>query len=106
MRVALHHGASSSRYKRQAQGMISLRSAIGQNPGSLSSVRLRGQLLCPLIWGGRGTQVDPLYIEGDVEQQSVLADGRAQPGIGAFASLVTGHVEPGRTPEAVGRHGL
>jgi hypothetical protein len=39
---------------------------------------------------------------GDVDQQRVVADRVAQPGIGSLAALVPGNVEPPRPAKAVG----
>ena len=67
---------------------------------------LGGELLGALERRRLGPEVDPVDVLRDVEHQRVLADRRDQPGVGARAGLVAGHVEARRAAEAVGDDGV
>ena len=101
VRVALEHHRLPGGHERQTQRMVALGRAVGQEPRSLRAIGLRGEQLGALVRRRRRARVDALDVLRDVEQQSVVADRRAQTGIRALSALVAGHVEAGRAAEAV-----
>ena len=101
VRVALQHHPRPWRRQRQTQRMVSLRRPVGQEPAALGPVGVCGEPLGALVRRRRGPSVDPLDVLRHVEQQCLVTERRRQSRIGAFASLVAGHVESRRAAKAV-----
>ena len=102
VRVALHHDRCPRRREREAERVIALRGAVGQEPRLPGAVGVCRQLLRLLVGRRGGADVDPLRVLRHVEQQRTLADRPAQARVGAGAALVAGDVEAGGAAEAVG----
>ena len=104
VRVALHDQRRAERGEREAERVVALAGAVGEEPRARRAVRLGRELLGALERRRLRPEVDPVDVLRDVEHQRVLADRRAQPGVGARARLVAGHVEARGAAEAVGHH--
>ena len=86
VRVALHDDGRAQRREREAERVVALRGAVGQEPRARRPVGLGGELLGALEGRRLGPEVDAVDVLRDVEHQRVLADRRAQPGVGARAA--------------------
>jgi hypothetical protein len=102
VRVALHDERRPQRRQREAQRVVALRGAVGEEPRARGAVRLGGELLGALERRRLGPEVDAVDVLRHVEHQRVVADRAAQAGVGPLARLVPGHVEARRAAEAVG----
>ena len=106
VRVALDDDGRPERRQREAERVVALGGAVGQEPRARRAVGLGGELLGALERRRLGPEVDAVDVLRDVEHQRVLADRRDQPGVGARAGLVAGDVEARRAAEAVGDDGV
>ena len=102
VRVALHHHLRAQRGDGQAQRVVALCRAVGQQPGLPCAVSLRGEQL-GLVEGRRVVaEIDALDVLRDVQRERVRAQRGAQRRIDAGARLVPGDVEARRPTKAVG----
>ena len=83
----------AERRQREAQRVVALRRAVGEEPRARGAVGLGRELLGALVRRRRGAEVDALDVLRDVERERAVADREAQPGVGARAALVAGDVE-------------
>ena len=90
------------RREREAERVVALGRAVGQEPRARRAVGLGGELLGALVRRRLGPEVDALDVLRDVEQQRVLADRERSPGSAPAPRLVAGDVEARRAAEAVG----
>ena len=95
VRVALHDDVGAQRREREAQRVVALRRAVGQEPRARGAVGLGGEALGPLVGSGRRAEVDAPDVLRDVERERA-AEAAAHGRVGAQAALVAGHVEARR----------
>ena len=74
--VALDDHLVADAGQRQADGVVALRRAVGQEPGALRAPGVGGQLARLLDRRRAGADVDPGHDQGDVQLQRALAPGR------------------------------
>ena len=74
MRIALHDDPRPGRREREAERVVALGRAVGQEPRAPGAVRLRGERLGAREGRRRRTGIDPDGVERDVEQQRVLPE--------------------------------
>ena len=106
VRVALGDDARAERREREAQRVVALRRAVGQEPRARGAVRLGGEALGLLVGRRRRPEVDAPDVLRDVEPQRAVAEAEAQARVGALAALVAGHVEAPGTAGPVADHGV
>ena len=106
VRVALGDDVRAERRERQAQRVVALRRAVGQEPRARGAVGLGGEALGPLVGRRRRPEVDAVDVLRDVEPQRAVAEAEAQAGVGALAALVAGDVEAPGTAGPVADHGV
>ena len=96
VRVALRDDPRAERREREAQRVVALRRAVGQEPRARGAVGLGREALGLLVGRRRRPEVDAPDVLRDVEPQRAVAEAEAQPGVGAGAALVTRDVEAAR----------
>ena len=99
VRVALDQHARAGARERQAQRVVALGRAVGQKPAVLGPVGLGRETLGALIRRRRGTEVDPLDVLRDIEQQRAGPSALRSPGSAPPPPLWPGtwkRVEPRR----------
>ena len=94
--VALDDDVGAAVRQRETRREVPLRGAVDQEPRAPGPPGLRRELLG--LFEGRRVRphVDPVCERRDVHPQRLLADGFDEPWVGALATLVPRHVEPGR----------
>ena len=90
VRVALGHDPRAERRQRQAQRVVALRRAVGQEPRARGAVGLGGQALGLLVGRRRRPEVDAPDVLRDVEPQRAVAEAEAQPGSAPWPPLWPG----------------
>ena len=83
VRVALDDHRRAERRERQAQRVVALRGAVGEEPGLRGAVGGGGELLGAVVRRRLRPEVDALDVLRDVELQRGSADRVAQAGVGA-----------------------
>ena len=106
VRVALHDDGRAERGEREAERVVALRRAVGQEPRARRAVGLGGEFLRALVGRRRRAEVHAVDVLRDVEPVRLPAEGGAHAEVGAVARLVAGHVEAGRAAEAVRDDGV
>ena len=101
VRVALHDDPPAEPGQRQAQSVVALRGAVGQEPALAGAECARRHRLGPFVRGRRRTKVDPVDQLRYVGGQGVDADRLDHARIGPAAALVARDVEAGRASERV-----
>ena len=102
VRVALGDDPGAERRERQAQRVVALRRAVGEEERPRGAERLRREPLRALVRRRRRPEVDPVDVLRHVGGERVDADRLAQARIGARPALVARHVEAGRAAEGIG----
>ena len=101
VRVALGDDPRAERRQRQAQRVVALRRAVGEEERPLGAERLGGEPLRALVRRRRRPEVDAVDVLRHVGGQRVDADRLAQAGVGARPALVAGHVVAAGAAERV-----
>jgi hypothetical protein len=87
--VALHDHFLTHARQRQADRVVALGCAVGEEPGLFSSPGVRGKLQCARQRWDRRPDIDPVDHKGDVQGEGALAQSLPKHRVGAATALMT-----------------